>query len=191
MGFPNPFWIMWAGMQGCHPVSQTSKLRLTGCPEPQVGLGASKTICSSKFTISYCELAYAVFAWGYLFLSLAFLFSIPTIMPDGGSFLFSFAASASNFFTPDLFTSATLRSLMFRTNFALPSSNFSGSGRAAPLRNASVTCSFPNTKQQNGPFESYAGTFHGLTYSSQSAAAFFTRVRKALARPVSFPAFFT
>src|ERR1700745_410305 len=110
----------------------------------------------------------------YFFLALIFLFSIPTIIPDGGFILFSFAASAINFFTPGLLTSATLRNLTFRTNRALPSNNFSGSGRAAPLRNASVTCSFPNTKQHNGPSESNDGTFHGLTYSSQPAAVFFT-----------------
>jgi len=127
----------------------------------------------------------------YFFLASSRLLFIPTIIPDGGSFLFNLAASAINFFTPGLFTSAIFRSLTFRTNLALPSSSFSGSGRAAPRRNASVTCSFPNTKQHNGPSESNDGTFHGLTYSSQPAAVFFTNPRTALATPASFPAFFT
>src|SRR5215467_12375635 len=102
----------------------------------------------------------------YLFFVLGFLFSIPTIFPDGGSFLFSFAASAINFFTPGLFTSATLRSSTCRTPFPVPSSSFSGSGSAAPRMSANVTCSLPTMKQHSGPCESNDGIFHGFTYSS-------------------------
>src|SRR5215471_1896498 len=127
----------------------------------------------------------------YLLLVLPFLFSIPTIIPDGGSFLFSFAASASNFFTPDLFTSATLRSFTCRTPFPVPSSSFSGSGSAAPRMNANVTCSLPTRKQQSGPFESNDGIFHGFTYSSPPFSVFFTSARTAFVTPSSFPAFFT
>src|SRR5689334_5458257 len=117
--------------------------------------------------------------------------SIPTILPDGGSFLFNFAASAINLFTPGRFTSARLRSLTLRTPFALPSSSFSGSASIAPRKNASVTCSFPSTKTHSGPFESNAGVFHGLTYSSQSAAVFFTSARTAFMTPESLLDFFT
>src|SRR5690349_16036714 len=117
--------------------------------------------------------------------------SIPTILPDGGSFLFNLAASAINLFTPGRFTSARLRSLTLRTPFALPSSSFSGSASIAPRKNASVTCSFLSTKTHSGPFESNAGVFHGLTYSSQSAAVFFTSARTAFITPENFPAFFT
>src|SRR5215475_3547698 len=67
----------------------------------------------------------------YFLLASFRLLSIPTIIPDGESFLFNLAAAAINFFTPGLFTSAIFRSLTFRTNLALPSSSFSGSGRAA------------------------------------------------------------
>src|SRR6516164_392012 len=95
---------------------------------------------------NYCNLAYSAFACFYLFLVLAFLFSIPTIIPEGGSFLFSFAAAAINFFTPGLFTSATLRSLTCRTPFPVPSNSFSGSCSAAPRINANVTCSLPTMK---------------------------------------------
>ena len=114
-----------------------------------------------------------------------------TIFPDGGSFLFNFAASAINLFTPGRFTSARLRTLTLRTPFALPSSSFSGSASIAPRKNASVTCSFPSTKTHSGPLESNAGVFHGLTYSSQSAAVFFTSARTAFITPEKFPAFFT
>jgi hypothetical protein len=46
---------------------------------------------------------------GLRYFFLAFLFSIPTIIPDGGSFLFSFAASAINFLTPGRFTGKNTR----------------------------------------------------------------------------------
>src|SRR6202008_2856872 len=91
------------------------------------------------------------------------LLSIPTIFPDGGSFLFSFTASSIRLFTPGRFTSSGLRSFTLRTPLAFPSSSFSGSGSSAPRKNASVTCSFPSTKTQRGPSESKAGVFHGLT----------------------------
>src|SRR5213082_1773292 len=57
----------------------------------------------------------------HFFPSVFRLLSIPTIFPDGGSFLFNFAASAINLFTPGRFTSTRLRSLTLRTPFALPS----------------------------------------------------------------------
>src|SRR5215471_13978315 len=103
---------------------------------------------------------------------LALLFSIPTIIPEGGSFLFIFAASAISFFTPGLVTSATLRSFTWRTPLPVPSSSFSGSGSAAPRMNANVTCSSPTMKQHRGPFESNDGIFHGFTYSSPPLLSF-------------------
>src|SRR6266481_8642391 len=127
----------------------------------------------------------------YLFASLPLLLFISTFIPSVGFLLFNFAASTINFFSAGLFTSSAVRTFTCRPLFPVPSSNPSGSGSAAPRKKINVTCSFPVMKPHTVPFESNDGIFHGFTYSSFPAIAFFTSARKPFTTPFCFPAFST